>query len=107
MTTKNNKKLRSKIRERYRTQGDFADALGIRESSLSQKLSGRINWMLPEIERACALLDIQAENMFEYFYNSEKENMVCDRCANKEINKDECNQCSYHYKSRFRIAKGE
>lgn len=48
--------LRGQIKEKFTTQGAFAAALGMDESTLSKKLCGRVEWTRTEMERACKLL---------------------------------------------------
>jgi transcriptional regulator with XRE-family HTH domain len=62
--------LRGLIRARYRTQGLFAQALGISECSLSKKLNGRTEWAADEIRKACELLGISPEHIPRYFFCS-------------------------------------
>lgn len=61
-------KLCGKIRERYRTQGAFAEALGVRESTLSNKINNHTDWKRREIELACDLLGIPLSDVSEYFF---------------------------------------
>ena len=69
-------KLRGTIRGRYRTQSDFASAMGMDPATLSAKLNGKRDWGSDEIAHACKLLDIQAERVYEYFFSE-------DCCPNK------------------------
>ncbi len=48
--------LRGLIKEKFGTQGAFAVAMGMDESTLSKKLCGRVEWTRDEMERACKLL---------------------------------------------------
>lgn len=48
--------LRGQIKEKYGTQGAFAAAMGMDESTLSKKLCGRVEWTRDEMEQACKLL---------------------------------------------------
>ena len=50
--------LCGKIREKYRTQGSFARAVGMSHSTLSAKLSGRTQWSYIDVEKICRVLDI-------------------------------------------------
>lgn len=61
-------KLRGLIRERYKTQEAFADAMGMDRSTLSMKLNGKSEWSRIEIENACALLEIQIKEVYAYFF---------------------------------------
>lgn len=48
--------LRGLIKEKFGTQGAFASAMGMNESTLSLKLCGRVEWTRAEMEQACKLL---------------------------------------------------
>lgn len=61
-------KLRGKIREKFATQEDFAEAMGIDRSTLSLKLNSKSEWSRIEIEKACILLGIQIEEVYAYFF---------------------------------------
>ncbi len=61
-------KLRGAIREKFRTQGAFARAMGMHPTTLSKKLSGLVDWTRQEIEKACELLQIPADQIHEYFF---------------------------------------
>lgn len=60
--------LRGRIRARYSTQADFAQAMGLSECALSQKLNGRSEWTAEEIRRACELLEIPSAEIHIYFF---------------------------------------
>lgn len=61
-------KLRGRIREKFRTDGAFAKALGMREATLSRKLNGRSEWDRPQMEAACRLLDVPVTELHVYFF---------------------------------------
>lgn len=61
-------KLRGKIKEKYGTQHCFALAMKMDKSTLSLKLSGKSEWSRGEIEKACELLGICIEEVYEYFF---------------------------------------
>ena len=61
-------KLKSKIREKYKTDGDFAKALGIDRTSLYSKLIDKTDWKREEIEKACNLLEIPIEEVHLFFF---------------------------------------
>lgn len=61
-------KLRGKIKEVYGTQSAFAAALGMNTVSLSQRLSGKLDWKTPEIAKTCELLGIPLEENAQYFF---------------------------------------
>lgn len=61
-------KLRGAIREKFRTQGAFARAVGIHPTTLNKKLTGRVDWTRNEIETSCQLLGIPFEQLHTYFF---------------------------------------
>lgn len=65
----NDRKLRGLIREKYGTQATFAEAMGMSKTTLSAKLNGKTEWSRQEIEKACRLLGIPAEDIPTYFFN--------------------------------------
>ena len=62
--------LRERIRNLYGTQKSFATAMGMNVATLNGKLNGRLDWTLSEIEKACALLHISADDAKDYFFYS-------------------------------------
>lgn len=64
----NNAKLRGRIVEKFRTQANFAKAMGISPHSMSQKMNGNIDWKQTEINLACDLLEIPYAEMAKYFF---------------------------------------
>lgn len=65
--------LRKTIKEKYRTEGAFAEALGIDRTSLYAKLINKTEWKREEIEKACLLLDIPINEVHVYFFKHEVE----------------------------------
>ena len=61
--------LCGKIREKYRTQGAFAEAINMNPSTLSSKLSGRSQWSFEEVARACYVLGIHMADAPIYFHS--------------------------------------
>jgi len=61
-------KLRGKIREKFGTEGEFAKALGISKTSLSDKLNNKVSFTSSEINKACKLLDIPTRFIPIYFF---------------------------------------
>lgn len=61
-------KLRGKIKEVFGTQAAFAQAMNMNTVSLSQRLSGKLDWKTPEIALACELLGIPLEENAAYFF---------------------------------------
>lgn len=66
----NESKLRGLIREKFKTQADFALAVGMSDTTLSAKLNGKTDWKRQEIETACRLLDVAAEDIPLYFFTT-------------------------------------
>lgn len=64
----NEQKLRGRIVERYGTLGNFAKAKGCTIQSLSYKIRNRGTMSTKDIESMCRLLDIQKEEIPEYFF---------------------------------------
>lgn len=60
--------LRGRIRSVYGIQSAFAQALGISECVLSQKLNGHSEWTAEEMRKACELLEIPAAEIHLYFF---------------------------------------
>lgn len=63
--------LRGLIRARYRTQDLFAKDVGISPCSVSKKLNGKSEWTAMEIQKICALLEIEPETIPRYFFCNE------------------------------------
>lgn len=61
--------LREKIAAKYRTQANFAKAMGLPENSVYRKLNGKAYWKQREIVAASMLLDIPFYLMPAYFFN--------------------------------------
>lgn len=64
-----NGKLKGKIIEKYNTIGAFARAMGKTRDTIGAKLRRKSPWKEPEIEKACALLSIDREDIPGYFFN--------------------------------------
>jgi len=64
----NYSKLRGRIVEKFQTQQKFARAIGMSERSLSLKLNGKRGWRQPEIEKACAALNLTESDISNYFF---------------------------------------
>lgn len=62
-------KLRGAIREKFKRQCDFADALQMHPSTLSSKLNGCTEWSFVEVATACRVLGIPLEDAPLYFFN--------------------------------------
>ena len=50
--------LRGKIVEVYGSIGKFADAFGVSEVQMQNKLAGRSGWSLQDVQKAASLLGI-------------------------------------------------
>ena len=61
-------KLYGIIAEKCGTQAVVAQKMELSERSVSLKLNGKIGWKQAEIAKACAILDISAENIPSYFF---------------------------------------
>ena len=64
----NHAKLRGKIREVFGTQKDFAAAMRISPTTLSHKLTCKIDFSQTEIRRAVNLLGLQQKDIITYFF---------------------------------------
>lgn len=62
--------LSGRIVAKYGTQYNFAIAIGLSERSLSLKLNNKVPWKNTEIMRAVDLLDINPEDIPQYFFNN-------------------------------------
>lgn len=60
-------KLRGKIKEVFNTQCAFAEAMGMSNFSISQRLNGIVAWKVAEAQKACELLNIPLEQMSDFF----------------------------------------
>ena len=61
-------RLRGKIREVFKTEGAFAQALGMSTVSMSAKLNNQVAFTQPEMDRACELLGIPVDQLPLYFF---------------------------------------
>lgn len=61
-------KLRELIRLKFGTIQKFAEKLGMKHSTLTRKLLGRNEWKSSEIERIVELLEIDTDDIREYFF---------------------------------------
>lgn len=61
-------KLKGKIKEKFSTQDNFAEALGMSRTSLSQRLNNQLEFSQNEIARAMNLLGEDEANMVQFFY---------------------------------------
>ena len=61
-------KLRGKIREVFNSQAAFAAAMNISETTLSHKMTGKIDFSQSEIHQAARLLGLGREEITTYFF---------------------------------------
>lgn len=61
-------KLKGKIKEVFNTQRAFADAMGMNETAITQRLNGVVQWKAPEIAKACDVLHIPLAEAYLYFF---------------------------------------
>lgn len=61
-------KLRGKIREKFNTQASFAEAVGMSETTLSERLNNKSMFTQGEITLICSLFDIAVEDIPIYFF---------------------------------------
>lgn len=66
-------KLYGKIREVYKTQKAFGEAMGMSISAVNQRLSGNTQWTSPDIVKACELLGIPLSEAHLYFFTQKVE----------------------------------
>lgn len=64
-------KLKGRIREKYGNQEDFANAIGLTPTTISFKINGKAKWRQDEIVKAAKLLEISKDEIVEYFFNYE------------------------------------
>lgn len=61
-------KLKARIVEKYENQGNFAKSLGTSNVTVSRKLCNRVPFTHNDIVKWCELLDIDQDNIGEYFF---------------------------------------
>ena len=61
-------KLRARIKEKFGTEGNFAEALGISQISLSRKFNDKVQFSSNDIRLWCELLEIPLEESGLYFF---------------------------------------
>lgn len=62
------RRLKGKIREKFGTQKAFADAIGLSVVAVNQRLNGKVQWKAPEMARACEVLLIPSDDVWQYFF---------------------------------------
>ena len=66
-------KLSGRIKEKFKTQERFAEAMNMSPRSISLKLNNKREWKQNEIDKACELLEIQTSEIGEIFF--------CQHCS--------------------------
>lgn len=61
-------RLRGLIREKLCSEAAFAKAIGLSSASLSGRLTGKLYFSQKDIRRACAVLEIPADQIHIYFF---------------------------------------
>ena len=61
-------KLRARIKEKFGTEGNFAEALGTSQMTVSRKFNGKTQFSSEDIKQYCKLLDIPLEDAGRYFF---------------------------------------
>ena len=72
----NYNKLRGKIREKFIRQDEFAKAIGMSKTTLSQKLNNVTQFTQKEIVRAMNALDLPYTEVDAYFFSQEIQKTV-------------------------------
>ena len=61
-------KLSGRIKEKFGSQKAFAEALGVSEVTLSNKMTGYYYFTQAEIKNASRLLDLEPGTITDYFF---------------------------------------
>lgn len=61
-------KLKGKIKEKYKSQSNFALTIGWSNRTLSLKLNGKRAWTQVDICKAMKLLDLEEKDIQTYFF---------------------------------------
>lgn len=61
-------KLRGRIKEKFGTEREFSEALGINQVTLSRKFSGKTQFSSNDIKQMSILLEIPLEEAGQYFF---------------------------------------
>lgn len=67
----NYNKLKGRIVEIFGNQTEFAKAMEWSERTLSLKINGKVPWKQPDILKAIALLELTEDDIQEYFFTIE------------------------------------
>lgn len=68
--------LKLKIKEKYDTQQNFSEVIGMSKTALNQRLNNKTEWKTPEIAKACELLDISLTDAYLYFFTQKVQKTV-------------------------------
>lgn len=61
-------KLKGRIKEVLETQEKYAEKIGISRTSLSKRLSGKLEFTQREIKVSCEILGIEPSEIPKYFF---------------------------------------
>lgn len=59
--------LEGKIKAVFKTQAEFAKAMGMSRNAINKRLTGAIEWKIKEIAKACDVLGINIADAHIYF----------------------------------------
>ena len=65
-------KLRGRIREKFKTESAFGEAMGLSHNSLSKKLNGYVQFTQNEIDKVIMLLEIPDDEISTYFFTPKR-----------------------------------
>ena len=57
-----------RITEKFGTQAEFANAMGVSERSISLKLNNKVSWKDNEISKAVEILEVNPKDIPAYFF---------------------------------------
>lgn len=63
------KLLKGRIIQKYGSQQNFAETIGISKNSLSMKMNNKRQFSTSDIYKLCGLLDIKVDEIGAYFFN--------------------------------------
>lgn len=63
------RKLLGRVREKGFTQKELAEKIGVSESHLCQKFSGKYAFKQSEMQKICVVLEIPANEIGTYFFS--------------------------------------
>ena len=64
----NYSKLKGKIKEKYNSQGAFADSLGCSRAIFSKKLNNHVEFTQYEMDKICSMLEVSKVEIPVYFF---------------------------------------